>query len=36
MLHGKAADFALERGVKRVWISLSHTDTMAIAQVVLD
>lgn len=35
-LHGKAEAFAVERGVKRVWLSLSHTETMAIAQVVLE
>jgi holo-[acyl-carrier protein] synthase len=35
-LHGKAEALAVERGVKRVWLSLSHTETMSIAQVVLE
>jgi holo-[acyl-carrier protein] synthase len=35
-LHGKAALLAVDRGVRRVWVSLSHTETMAIAQVVLE
>jgi holo-[acyl-carrier protein] synthase len=35
-LHGKAASLAVDRGVRRVWLSLSHTETMAIAQVVLE
>lgn len=35
-LHGKAASYAVDCGVRRVWLSLSHTETMAIAQVVLD
>ena len=35
-LHGKAEALAVERGIKRVWLSLSHTDTMSIAQVVLE
>jgi holo-[acyl-carrier protein] synthase len=34
-LHRKAAEFAMEFGVRRIWLSLSHTETMAIAQVVL-
>lgn len=34
--HGKAAEFAQRLGVKRVSLSLSHTETMAIAHVILE
>ena len=36
VLHGKAYDFAQERGVTRIHLSLSHADEYAIAQVVME
>ncbi|MCS7253266.1 MAG: holo-ACP synthase [Armatimonadota bacterium] len=35
-LYGAAAKVASKRGVKRVWLSLTHTNTLAIAVVVLE
>jgi holo-[acyl-carrier protein] synthase len=35
-LQGMAAKLAFEKGVERVWISLSHTQNIAIAVAVLE
>jgi holo-[acyl-carrier protein] synthase len=35
-LSGRAAEVARQRGVRAVWLSLSHTATVAIAQVILE
>jgi len=34
--HGKAAEFANKLGTKNVALSISHTDQIAIAQVILE
>jgi holo-[acyl-carrier protein] synthase len=34
--HGKAAEFASKLDVKRVALSISHTEQLAIAQVILE
>src|SRR5579864_8237209 len=34
--HGKAADFADKLGARNVALSISHTDQIAIAQVILE
>jgi holo-[acyl-carrier protein] synthase len=36
VLSGGAEKMARERGVKKVWISLSHTETIGMATVVLE
>jgi len=36
LLHGKAAEFASELGVRSVALSLTHTRTMALAHVILE
>jgi holo-[acyl-carrier protein] synthase len=36
VLRGKAAEFASVLGAKRWWVSLSHTDTHAIASVIAE
>lgn len=36
VLSGGAEKMARERGVKRVWISLSHTETIGMATVILE
>jgi holo-[acyl-carrier protein] synthase len=36
VLGGGAKDFAAERGVRAVWISLSHTEHHAVATAVLE
>jgi holo-[acyl-carrier protein] synthase len=36
LLHGGAADVAARRGVVRWWVSLSHTDLVAVAMVVAE
>ena len=33
---GKAAEYAAEMGVREVWVSLTHTEGMALAQVILE
>jgi holo-[acyl-carrier protein] synthase len=33
---GKAADFAARLGVRRAWLSISHTEQYAIAEVVVE
>lgn len=35
-LHGRAAAIAEDKGVRRHWISLSHTHRSVVAQVVLE
>jgi holo-[acyl-carrier protein] synthase len=35
-LSGRAAEVARQTGVRAVWLSLSHTATVAIAQVILE
>jgi holo-[acyl-carrier protein] synthase len=35
-LHGSAADYAKECGVRKIHVSLSHTDACAVAQVVIE
>jgi len=35
-LHGAGADLARQRGVNQIWLSLSHTDLHAVAQVILE
>ncbi len=34
-LHGAGAELARQRGVGHIWLSLSHTEAYAVAQVVL-
>lgn len=34
--HGKAGEFAAKLGVKNIALSISHTETEAIAQVILE
>ena len=36
VLSGGAEQMAKERGVTRVWISLSHTDQVGLATIVLE
>ena len=36
LLHGRALELANLLGAKKYWISLSHTDQYAVAQVVLE
>ena len=36
LLSGKALEVARRLGVARYWISLSHTDRYAVAQVILE
>ncbi len=36
VLHGPAAEFAQARGVRKIHVSLSHTATCAVAQVVIE
>lgn len=36
VLHGPAAEFAEERGVRKIHVSLSHTAKSAVAQVVIE
>ena len=36
VLRGGAEQMAKERGVTRVWISLSHTDTIGMATIILE
>ena len=36
VLHGPAAEFARERGVEKIHLSLSHTDKCAVAQIVIE
>jgi holo-[acyl-carrier protein] synthase len=36
VLRGGAKHMAKERGVTRVWISLSHTDTIGMATIILE
>jgi len=35
-LHGKAREIADRLGCRRAWVSLSHSRTSAVAQVVLE
>lgn len=36
MLHGKSADYARRRKITRLHLSLSHTDSIAIAHVIAE
>ena len=36
LFHGRAADRAAELGVRRAWVSMTHTDLIATAVVVLE
>jgi holo-[acyl-carrier protein] synthase len=36
LYHGQAAEFARKLGVKRVALSLTHTESLAMAQVILE
>jgi holo-[acyl-carrier protein] synthase len=36
LLRGKTLEFATQLGAKRYWLSLSHTDHYAVAQVILE
>ena len=36
VLHGSGADFASARGAREIHLSLSHTATHAVAQVVIE
>lgn len=35
-LHGYFAELARQRGIKEVWLSLSHTEQYAVAQCVME
>lgn len=35
-LHGYFADLARQRGIKEIWLSLSHTGAYAVAQCVME
>ncbi|WP_303105909.1 holo-ACP synthase [uncultured Mitsuokella sp.] len=35
-LHGYFAELARQRGIKEVWLSLSHTESYAVAQCVME
>jgi holo-[acyl-carrier protein] synthase len=35
-LRGKTLEFALQLGARKYWLSLSHTDHYAVAQVILE